>query len=70
MTSSHPRFPEVFAAINATGAIITAAVLGQIEMLRFGTFVQMLATFLMADVVVYAGMKLGWLNRRKNGNRS
>lgn len=65
MTDNHPRFAEAFAAINATGAVIAASILSQIEVLRFGSFAQMLGGFLAADLVIYAAMKLGWLRRRK-----
>jgi len=70
VTNDHPRFPEVVTAINAIGAVITAAVLSQIEMLRFGTFLQMLGAFLVGDAVLYAAMKLGLLRRRSNANRN
>ncbi len=70
MTDNHIRSAEAIAVINAIGAVVTAAVLSQIEMLRFGTFAQMLGAMLTADAVVYAAMKLGWLKQRNNGNRT
>lgn len=70
MTDHQPRFAEVFAVVNATGAVIAAAALSQFESLRFGSFAQMLGGFLAADLVIYAAMKLGWLKRRKRADRS
>ncbi len=69
MTDNHLRSAESIAVISGIGAVITAAILSQIDLLKFGTFPQMLGALLGADAVVYAAMKLGWLKRQDRGNR-
>ena len=61
---------EGYALFSAVGSVIVAAVFSQIEWLSFGTFVQMLAAFLAADVLFYAAMKLGWIRSPRMRNRT
>ena len=51
--------PEVFALYSAIVGIALAAVLSQTRILAFGSFQMMLVSFLVADIGLYAMMKLG-----------
>lgn len=61
---------EGYALFSAVASIVVAAVFSQIEWLSFGTFLQMLAAFLAADVVFYAVMKLGLIKSPRMRNRT
>lgn len=70
MIDFRPRPAEASAVVSAIGAVLIAALFNQVEWLRFGTFPQMLGAFLVADVLTYLAVKLGWIKRRNRGNRS
>lgn len=55
------RSPEIFAIGNAAIGVLVAALLTRFPKVSFGTFWQMAMTLIIADLVVYVGMKLGWL---------
>ena len=59
------RSPEGFAVASAVVGALLAAMLTLIPSLAFGTFWQMAAVFVGADLVVYLAMKLGWLKMRR-----
>lgn len=52
---------ESYAIGSAIVGVLVAAVLSFIPMLSFGTFWQMAAIFVIADLLVYVAMKTGLL---------
>lgn len=50
--------PEIFALYSALIGIALAAVLAQTRIFAFGSFQMMLVSFLVADIGLYAMMKL------------
>lgn len=62
--------PEVFALYSAVVGIALAALLAQTRVLAFGSFQMMLATFLVADLGLYAMMKLRLIKSPRDRNRS
>ena len=61
-----PRSAEASALLSAIGAVLIAAAFNLVEWLRFGTFLQMLATLLVADILYYCAIRLGWIKRQAN----
>ncbi|MEO8576378.1 MAG: hypothetical protein ABI556_06755 [Gemmatimonadales bacterium] len=57
--SANIRKPEVFMLFSAVFGIALAAVLAQTRVLAFGSFQMMAIAFVVADLAVYALMKLG-----------
>ncbi len=55
------KSPESYAVTSVVVGILMAAVLTQIPAFAFGAFWQMAVAFVVADIVVYAMMKIGWL---------
>jgi hypothetical protein len=55
------RSAETYALANAIVAVLMAALLTRTPAVAFGTFWQMAAILIVADVVVYVVMKLGWI---------
>jgi predicted permease len=55
------KSPESYAVGSAIVAVLMAAVLTRTPAAAFGTFWQMIAILLGADIVVYVMMKLGWI---------
>ena len=59
------RSPEGFAVASAVVGVLLAALLTLVPAVAFGTFWQMAAVLVGADLVVYLAMKLGWLKMRR-----
>ena len=69
MISPFPRkSPEAFALASVVVGVLLAAILTQVPAIAFGTFWQMAAILMAADLMVYLAMKLGWL-KMKGGSR-
>jgi hypothetical protein len=60
------KSPEAFALASAVVGVLMAALLTLVPAASFGTFWQMTAILLSADLVVYLAMKLGWLKMRRD----
>ena len=60
------KSPESFALASAAVGVLMAALLTLVPTVAFGTFWQMTAILLGADLVVYLAMKLGWLKMRRD----
>ena len=58
------KSPESFALGSAVVGVLIAALLTLVPVVAFGTFWQMAAILVGADLVVYLAMKLGWLKMR------
>lgn len=55
------RSPEFYAIGNAVIGVSLAALLTRIPAGAFGSFWQMAIVFIIADLIVYIVMKLGWI---------
>jgi hypothetical protein len=61
ISPSTPRSPEAFAIVSVVIGVLLAAILTLVPTVAFGTFRQMAAILVAADLTVYIAMKLGWL---------
>jgi hypothetical protein len=60
------KSPETFGLASAVVGVLMAALLTLVPAVSFGTFWQMTAILLSADIVVYLAMKVGWLKMRRD----
>jgi hypothetical protein len=63
MRSTITKSLEIYAIGSAVFGVLIAGVLSFIPMLKFGTFLQMAAMLVIADLLVYVAMKMGLLKQ-------
>ncbi len=62
------RSPEFYAIGNAIIGVLLAALLTRIPAAAFGSFWQMAMVFIVADLIVYIVMKIGWIRMLRPRN--
>ncbi len=62
--------PETYLLFTALLGVVIAAGLTQVPALAFGNFWLMAGALVAGDVVVYLMVKLGWLKRPRERNRT
>lgn len=65
--SANIRNPEAFMLFSAVFGVALAAVLAQTKVLAFGSFQMMAIAFIVADLAVYALVKLGVIKTPRRG---